>query len=134
VLKGETRPLAAIKMAERWARGEGGVTLKQVRDAAEGAAHAANTAYAAGRDTVAFGASSSTAAARDDASSYATAAYDAAEAARAAYITRYGNGRAIRAAIAALAAGSAAAKASVLRECADIVRRYFPEPPAGARK
>src|SRR5512141_427970 len=43
---GEGRPLAAIELAERWARGEEGVTLEQVRTAADAAAYAA-AAYAA---------------------------------------------------------------------------------------
>lgn len=48
---GETRPLKAIEMAEAWARGDEGITLPMVRDAANAAnyaaANAANAAYAA---------------------------------------------------------------------------------------
>jgi len=43
VKQSETRPLAAIETAERWARGEDGVTLAMVR----AAANAADAAYAA---------------------------------------------------------------------------------------
>jgi hypothetical protein len=48
VKPGETRPLAAIEAAEKWARGEEGVTLDQVRKAAAAAYAAA--AYAAAAD------------------------------------------------------------------------------------
>jgi len=44
---GENRPLIAIETAEKWARGEEGVTLDQVRIAAN-AANAGYAAYAAG--------------------------------------------------------------------------------------
>ena len=54
VPEGEDRPLKAIETAEAWARGEGGVTIKDVRlaaayaaDAAYAAAYAADAAYAA---------------------------------------------------------------------------------------
>ena len=46
-VKGEGRPLAAIETAERWARGEDGVTLKMVHAAAYAAYAAADAAYAA---------------------------------------------------------------------------------------
>ena len=48
VTPGETRPLRAIETAERWARGEPGATLDDVRTAAAAAYAAANAvAYAA---------------------------------------------------------------------------------------
>jgi len=43
----EERPLRAIETAERWARGEGNITLNDVRDAADAAYAAAYAAYAA---------------------------------------------------------------------------------------
>ena len=46
VKKGETRPLKAIEAAEAWARGEGGVTLNDVRNAASAAYAASAAAYA----------------------------------------------------------------------------------------
>jgi hypothetical protein len=103
VQKGETRPLTAIETAEKWARGEEGITLEQVRAAASAAyaADAADAAYAA------------------DAAS--AAAYAAAAASAAAY--------AAAAASAAASAADAAQRKEVLATCADIVRRHYPEPP-----
>lgn len=79
VTKGETRPLRAIETAEKWAKGEDGITLEQVRAAADAADDAAFAAYAA----------------------YADAAY-------------------------AYAYAAAAARKTVLKQCADIVRGYYP--------
>src|SRR3990167_9889790 len=52
VRKGEDRPRIAIETAEQWARGEDGVTLSQVRRAADDAAAYAYAAYAAKRNSV----------------------------------------------------------------------------------
>ena len=46
VQSGEVRPLTAIETAEAWARGEGNITLAEVRDAAYAAAYAAYNAAA----------------------------------------------------------------------------------------
>jgi len=46
VKEGELRPLKAIETAEKWARGEDGITLDDVQKAAA-ATYAANAAYAA---------------------------------------------------------------------------------------
>ena len=92
VKKGEMRPLKAIETAEAWARGDEGITLQDVRDAA---ARAASAASAAARVA------------------YATYAADAAA----------------RASDAA-ARASDAAYVDTLRECADIVREYYPVAPS----
>ena len=47
VKAGEARPLAAIEIAERWARREEGVTIDHVRAAASDAAYAASASDAA---------------------------------------------------------------------------------------
>ena len=49
VKKGEERPLRAIETAEKWARGEDGIIIEDVRKAAAAAyaAYAADAAYAA---------------------------------------------------------------------------------------
>jgi hypothetical protein len=110
VKAGEGRPVAAIEIAERWARREKGVTIEQVRAAA--AAAAADAAYAAAAAYAAYAA--------------ADAAYDAAYAAAAdaAYDAAYA-----AAADAAYAAAWQRRRDEVLAELADLVRTYYPEPP-----
>ena len=103
---GETRPLAAIDAAERWARGEEGVTAEQVRAAAS-AANAAAAAYAAS--------------AAADAAYTAAAAYAAADAA----YTAAAASAASAAAVAAYAADARSARTRVLAQCADLVRAEF---------
>jgi len=106
VRPGELRPLAAIEIAERWARRQPDVTLDMVRMAAD-AAYASYAAY--GGD-----------AGDGDAAAYAS--YAAYAVAAAAYAV---------AAAAAAAADDADADARIkaLKQCADIVREFFPEPP-----
>ena len=99
VPKGEKRPLAAIETAEAWARGERGVTLQDVRAAAD-AAYDADAAYV---PYVAYAAAYAT---------HAAAAY----AAHAAYAAIY-------------AADAADARIETLAECAEIVRRHYPKVP-----
>jgi hypothetical protein len=101
VQAGEDRSRLGIETAEAWVRGE--ATLAEVRAAAK----AAYAAYAA----CAACATASRAAAK---AAYAAAAAAAADAA---------------ASVAADAAASAAAAAATLRQCADIVRRHYPQPP-----
>jgi hypothetical protein len=96
VKKGETRPLKAIETAEAWARGES-VTIQDVHAAAAAAADAAYAAYAAAAD----------AAAAAHAAYAAAAAAAAADAADAAY-------------------AAADAQKNTLKECADIIREYYP--------
>jgi hypothetical protein len=74
VKKGEDRPRLAIETAERWARKEPGVTLADVRSAADAADAAAGAAY--GADAAAAAAASVAGAAR--AATYAAAAAAAA--------------------------------------------------------
>ena len=106
VKKGETRPLQAIETAEKWARGEEGIILEDVRAAAD----AADAAAFAAADA----ADAAIAAARAAATAHSAAAADAA---------------AIAAAAAADAAAAHAAhvRTSVLKQCADIVRKYYPK-------
>jgi len=153
VPEGEKRPLRAIETAEKWARGEGNVTIKDVRAAAADAA-----AAAAAADATAYAADAAAAAAAADATAYAAdaaaAAYDAAAAYAAAYAAyaayaaayaayaadaaayaaayAYAADAAYAAAYAADAAAYAAAYAyaarkTTLKECADIVRKDYPD-------
>jgi hypothetical protein len=79
VRKGEERPLKAIETAERWARGEAGVTLDDVRKAAAAAAaYGGGAAYAA----AAYAYAAAAAAYAYDAAYAAYAADAAADAAR----------------------------------------------------
>jgi hypothetical protein len=103
---GETRPLAAIETAERWARGE--ATLDEVRVARRAAAAYAASAAAAAADAAAADAAAAYAAAADAAAAYAA---DAA------------------AAYAAKAAARKIKRAEVLKQCANIVRKYYPKCP-----
>jgi hypothetical protein len=118
VRAGDERPSVAIETAERWARGEPGVTLADVRAAAYAAASAADAADAYAADAAA--ASAYAAAAAD-----AAAAYAAASAAATAYAAAYAADAAD--AYAADAADAAAyARTRALRECADLVRERIP--------
>jgi len=123
VLPGEDRPRLAIETAERWAQGED-VTLEQVRVASRDVFRAAHDAATAENAT----AHSAASAAWDAAATAWTAATHASDVAHDAAID------------AAYAATHAAAKgntmnapshayATVLLQCADIVRRYFPAAP-----
>nr|MDD5501936.1 hypothetical protein [Candidatus Thermoplasmatota archaeon] len=79
VPKDELRPLKAIEVAEQWARGEGNITLDDVRNAA---ANAANAAYAAANAAyAAANAAANAAYAAANAANAANAAYAAANAA-----------------------------------------------------
>jgi hypothetical protein len=115
VRAGETRPLKAILTAESWARGENGVTLGDVRKAADAAAYAA-AAYAANAANAAAYAASA-------ANAYAYAAADAADAAYAAAYAAY--------AAADAADAAYAARKPTLKKCADIVRKFYPTAPEG---
>jgi hypothetical protein len=149
VLPGEDRPRLAIETAERWARGED-VTLEQV-EAAEFFAYTADDAAswaAASASPAATSAAAATAwAAASAAYAAASAAYAAASAATAASAAAHAVTYAATAAHAAATAWAAAsdapdaaaadddahayahAYAAVLLQCADIVRRYFPDVP-----
>jgi len=96
--KGDTRPLQAIEMTERWASGEQ-VSIEdimRVADAAYAAYAATNAAYAA------------------------DAAYAAAHASYAAYAAD---------AARAAAHASYATYTAALKQCAGIVRKYYPDAP-----
>lgn len=106
VVKGEERPLRAIDTAEKWARREDGVTMKDVQNAAAAAEHAAyDVAYDAADDAAAYFAS------------------------YAAYYAAYTHYTTEAASYAAEAASYAAARAAILRECANKVREIYPEAP-----
>ena len=150
----ETRPLAAIETAEQWAGGESGITIDMVHAAAS-AAYAAYAAYAAFAAFAAASAAASVDAAdAADAADAVDAAYaadavayaayaaafaadavdaaDAADAAASAFAAAYA-AAADAAAADAVDAAYAVAKLSVLKECADIVRKHYPKPPRIAR-
>ena len=115
VPSGEDRPRVAIETAERWARGESGVTLEMVaaaRVAAEAAAEAASGAAAWAASGAAAVDDAASAAAVDDAASAAARA-----AARAA------------ASAAARAAAWAAAWEAAMKSMALIVREIIPKVP-----
>ena len=111
----------ALDTARRWARGEAGVTLADVRADADAAADAAYAADAYAAWAAFYAAAAWAAFYTADAAFYA-----AADAAWAAF---YAVADAADAAYDADAAADARSRA--LRDCADIVRRYYPEPPAG---
>ena len=119
VKEGEDRPLKAIETAEAWARGVSGVSLVDVRAAANAAYVAANAAYVAyvAANAAAYAAANAAAYAAANAAAYAAnaAAYAANAAANAAYA-------------AANAAAYAAANAATLGKCADIVREHYDAP------
>ena len=116
VRAGERRPLAAIEISERWARGEQGVTAADVRDASA-AAHV----YAMA-DTV-----------------RAAPTHAAYAAAATAYFPYYAASHAADAAACADAASAAAyasdadARHSHLRALANLVRQHYPQPPEDLR-
>lgn len=95
----DVRVLRCIETAERWARGE--ATREELIEARQRALTSAS-AYAASAATAAATAAAATAAAA--ASAYAASA-------------------------SAASASAASARDKVLAECADIVRRHYPEPP-----
>ena len=96
VKEGEERPLKAIETAEAWARQENGITLEDVRAAADAAADAADAAA----DTDAYP------------NADANAANAGAYAAYVAYVAYAGN------------AAANAAENLTLKQCADIVREH----------
>ena len=100
---GETRPLAAIETAERWARGE--ATLDEVRAAADAAADADDAAAAAAYAAAAYAAADAAAAAADAAAAAYAYAADAADAAELLAITRRALGPALLAGLTAVCAG-----------------------------
>ena len=116
VTKGETRPLKAIETAESWAKGESGITIKDVRIAAYAAIDAAYVAYAAYAAYVAV----------DAAYAAAYAAYAAAYAAYAAYAAVDAAYATVDAAVDA--AYVADAQEVVVRKCAGIVREDYDAP------
>ena len=99
----EKRPLAAIEIAERWAKGDATVTLEMVRDASAAAKAASYAAYASDA-AYAYAAAASYAAASDAAYAAKAASYASAYASNAAY-------------------------AYAKKECADIVRAIYPSAP-----
>jgi len=121
VPEGETRPLQAIETAERWANGE--ALIRDVRKdyaaAYDASADAAAAAYDASADAYAYAdAAAANAAAAADAYAADAAAYDAA--AYAAYDA------AAYAAYADAADAAYDARWSALKQCADIVRKFYP--------
>jgi len=136
--KEETRPLVAIETAERWAHGQG-VTLEQMRQAAASSAafeaevvkhvrkpyiyaiyaaiRAVNSAVSAVFVDNAATVSAAAAASSADADGAAAVAipYKTASVANAKFMID-------------------ALRANVLNNCADIIRKHFPEPPTVAKR
>ena len=107
----DLRPRRAIGIAEAWARGRlSAPTLADVQAAASAASASADAAYAA----CAYGA----AAAAATSASASVYAYASASASAATAYAAY-----------AVYADADDARAATLAECADIVRRHYPEPP-----
>ena len=107
VPKGEDRPRKAIEAARKWADGNNSVSEQDVRNAATVTYTAATTAAAT---TAAYAATAA----------YTTVTYTAAATA-AAY--------AATAAATAATADDADARNRILKQCADIVRKHYPNPP-----
>jgi len=148
VSPGEDRPRVAIETAEKWAHGE--ATIEEVKAAAaayaaaaDAAAYAADAVNAAGTYAAAAAYAAYAADAVNAAGTYAAAAAYAAAADAAAYAayTAAADAAADAAAYAADAAGTAAyaadaaayaaddagtARTKTLRDCADILRTFFP--------
>ena len=105
----DSRVIACIETAEKWARGE--ATIEQVRTARRAAGDAATAAY--------------------DISAYAdaTASYAAYGAAAAYGAGASADAYAAGASAAAGAAAGADARAKTSKQCADIVRKYYPQAP-----
>jgi hypothetical protein len=116
----DRRPREALDIAERWGRG-GAVTQQEIEDAADDARDAAYAAYAAASAAASASAANASAYAAY-AAAYASYADDASTAARASAAAAYA------AFVSADAASSdaAASRASLLAQCADIVRRHMP--------
>ncbi len=148
VPKGETRPLTAIKMAERWARQEG-ATPDDVRRAADEAHEASAASRAEGYSArhidssaaeeataeAAFAASDASAAAYEAANAVSSSSSEDSHAAAMWAALAAGDAKAYKAhatadAKAAYVAARKTVEAAVQRKCADIVRKYFPTPPA----
>ena len=140
---GEERPRVAIETARKWVRGE--ATLEEVKKAARkadrsayDAAHAASHAAAHAASHAASAAyAAAHAAAHAACAAYAAAAHAAAAAcaayAAAAYAASHAASAAYAAACAACAAydaacGADAARISILKECADLIRKSIEMP------
>jgi len=117
----DSRVLACIETAEKWTRGE--ATIEQVREARRNADAASDAAYAAASDA-AYAAYASDAAAYAAA---AAAAYDADADAAAAYA--YDAASASDDAYDAAADDDADARKETRKQCANIVRKYYPLAP-----
>jgi len=126
VPKGEDRPRKAIEAARKWADGNNSVSEQDVRNAATVTytAAAAYTAYAAtaddADDAATAAATAATAAAYAATVTYTDAAAYAAYASTAATVTY---------AATAATADDADARNRILKQCADIVRKHYPNPP-----
>ncbi len=131
VKKGETGPLKAIEITEAWARGEVGITLKDVRVVAYDAAYAA---YDAAYDVV-FDAAYDAAHAAGHYDAHAAAHYDAYAAYAAAYVA-YAAAHVdavsyavhdAAAYVASLTSDATHARLLALKNMANIVREYYPD-------
>ena len=134
VRAGEKRPAKALRIARDWAIG-GKSTLEDVKSAAASAAEA----YVAAADDAASvaaaayayaAAAASVASASASAAAYvaAASASSAAASAAAAYVAAADDPASV-AASASASASAASARKKTLKQCSDIVRKYYSEPP-----
>jgi hypothetical protein len=126
---GEERPRVAIETARKWVRGE--ATLEEVKKAARKADRSAYDAAHAAAHAASHAASAAYAAAHAaaHAACAASAAYAAAYAACAAYAAAYAACAAYAAAYVSVAACAYdAARISILKECADLIRKSIEMP------
>ena len=128
VKKGEKRPLKAIQVAESWANGKVGVTLDDLKDIYYGASCYADEAYYAGNYAAAFAADSS----------YGIYIFDIINcvAVNASWSAYYANVNDTIAAFSAISndipyldIAADTARYKVLLNCANIVRKFFPNCP-----
>ena len=131
VRSGEERPLKAIETAERWARGEASIEeVREARFAAYAAAYVADAAaYAAAAYAAAYAAAAAAAYVAAAAAYVAAYAAYAADAAAAAAAAAYAADADYAAADYAAYAADDAARSKTLSQCADIVRKFYPELP-----
>jgi len=117
----DDRAEQTIVIAEQWALGNESVTLEDVKNAASAAYASAAAAYSAYSAYSASAAHAAASAASAASASYASAAASYAVSAASAYASSYASY--------ASYVAFAAAKKEVLKQCADIVRQFYPEPP-----
>jgi len=129
VVGGEDRSRKTIETTRKWAKGDNSISERDLRNVAADAYAAAADAYAAA-DAAYAAAYAAYADAAYAAAAYAAYAAAYAAAADAAYAAAADAAYAAAAAAdAAYAAAADATKYETLKQCANIVRKYYPNPP-----